>query len=77
MLHGSSPHSPVRWDLGQGGAAGRTFAPGATDLRAATAYFTPELSELLLDLSDFPNLVKTSNEQTNKQTNNWRDHNTS
>ena len=33
---GSSPHSLVGWDLGQGGAAGRTFAPGATDLRDAT-----------------------------------------
>jgi len=28
---GSSPHSLVGWDLGQGGAAGRTFAPSGTD----------------------------------------------
>jgi len=34
--------SIVAWNLGQGGATGRTFAPGATDLRAATgrALFT-------------------------------------
>jgi len=34
-----SPHSLVGWEgrgRGQGGAAGRTFAPGATDPRAAT-----------------------------------------
>ena len=29
-------HTLVGWDLGQGGAARRTFAPGATDLRATT-----------------------------------------
>jgi len=29
---GSSPHSVVGWDLEQGGAAGRTFAPGAKTL---------------------------------------------
>jgi len=33
---GSSPHSLVGWDLGQGGATGRTFAPGATNPCAAT-----------------------------------------
>ena len=35
---GSSAHSLVSWELGQGGAAGRTFAPGITDPRAATAW---------------------------------------
>jgi len=35
---GSSPHSLVVWDLGQRGTAGRTFAPGDTDSRAATDY---------------------------------------
>ena len=33
---GSPPHSLVSWDLVQGEAAGRTFAPGAADPRAAT-----------------------------------------
>ena len=33
---GSSPHSLVGWDLRHVGTAGRTFAPCATDLRAAT-----------------------------------------
>ena len=37
---GSYPHSLVGWDLGQGGMSGRTFAPGATDLRIATATVT-------------------------------------
>ena len=35
---GSSPRSLVSWDLQQGGATGRTFAPGATDPRAATGF---------------------------------------
>jgi len=33
---GSSPHSLVAWNLGQGGATGQTFAPGATHPRATT-----------------------------------------
>jgi len=32
ILGRGSPHSLVSWDLGQGGAAGRTFAPSATDI---------------------------------------------
>jgi len=32
-----APHTLVGWDLGHRGAAGRTFAPGSTDLHAATA----------------------------------------
>jgi len=35
-LGARSPHSLVGWDLEQGGAAERTFTPGATDLGAAT-----------------------------------------
>jgi len=37
---GNFPHSLVSWDLVQEGAAGRTFAPGATYPRAATVQWT-------------------------------------
>jgi len=35
MHAGELPTLLVGWDFGQGGAAGRTFVPGATDLGAA------------------------------------------
>ena len=46
-----APHtlwSALSWNLGKGGATGRTFSPGATDPRAATVGYVAAAAVSLL-----------------------------